>query len=119
MEMQLLIGAGLLLASIVFSKASSRFDIPSLIVFLLVGIAAGPEGFGHIAFDQPDATTLIATVALIFILFSGGLETSWNDLRPVLGRGILLATVGLIVNAVLVAAVLRLLLPLTWLESLL
>src|ERR1700679_732171 len=64
MEMELLIGAVLLLASIVFSKASSRFGIPSLIVFLLVGIAAGPEGFGHISFDQPDATTLIGTVAL-------------------------------------------------------
>ncbi len=119
MEIQLLIGAVLLLASIVFSKASGRVGLPSLIVFLLVGIVAGPEGIGHLTFNNPDVTKLVATLALIFILFSGGLETSWPDLRPVLGRGLLLATIGMVLNAFLVAAIMRLLLPVTWLEGLL
>jgi cell volume regulation protein A len=119
MDVQLLIGAGLLLLSIIFSKISGKFGVPALIVFLAVGILAGPEGLGRITFDQPYLTKLLGVVALINILFSGGLETSWPDLKPVLGRGLLLATVGLCINAVLVAFVMRLLFPVSWLEGLL
>ena len=75
MEQLLLTGATLLLASIVFSKVSSRFGVPALIVFLVVGVLAGPSGFGGLSYDSPKITELIATVALVFILFSGGLET--------------------------------------------
>src|ERR1035437_2641271 len=119
MEQILLIGAGLLLASIVFSRASAELGVPALIVFLAVGIIAGQLGLGAIAAQQQGAIQLIAVVALINILFSGGLDTNWSDLRPVLGRGLLLATIGLIINAVLVAVVMRWLLQTTWPEGLL
>src|SRR5690348_4943966 len=102
MVTELLIGAVLLLIAIVLSRVSSRLNVPALVVFLAVGILAGPEGIGHLTLNAPAVTELIATVALLFILFSGGLETSWSELRPVLLRGVLLATLGLIINAVIV-----------------
>ncbi|HEY3875236.1 MAG TPA: potassium/proton antiporter [Candidatus Kapabacteria bacterium] len=119
MVSELLIGSILLIAAIVFSRISARLSLPALVVFLFVGILAGPEGIGKLSFDAPGLTELIATLALIFILFSGGLETSWNDLRPVLGRGLLLATVGLLINAILVAWVMRAVFSISWLEGLL
>lgn len=119
MEQLLLIGAGLLLASIVVSRASSEFGVPALIVFLAVGIIAGQFGLSTFAEQQQSLIQMIAIVALINILFSGGLETNWSDLRPVLGRGLLLATIGLVINAVFVAVVMRSLLDTTWPEGLL
>ncbi len=119
MEMQLLIGAGLLLAAIVFSRVSSRLSVPALVVFLFVGILAGPEGIGKLSIGHPYVIELLATVALINILFDGGLETEWKDLKPVVGSGLLLATIGLILSAVLVATAVRYLFDTTWLVGLL
>ena len=87
----ILIGVSLLLiASILSSKASARFGIPSLLIFLIIGMIAGSEGIGYIAFDNPRLAQYIGIVALIFILFSGGLETEWKSVRPVLREGIAL-----------------------------
>ncbi|MDP4288930.1 MAG: cation:proton antiporter [Bacteroidota bacterium] len=119
MEQLLLIGAGLLLASIIVSRASSRLGVPALIVFLAIGIIAGQLGLGSIATQYPQAIQLVAVIALVNILFSGGLDTAWSDLRPVLARGLLLATIGLIINAILVAVVMRYLLSMSWPEGLL
>ncbi len=118
MQLQLLIGAGLLLAAIVFSRVSSRLSVPALVVFLFVGIIAGPQGLG-LSIDHPHVIELLATIALINILFDGGLETEWNALKPVLGSGLLLATVGLLISAALVAAAVRYLFDTSWLVGLL
>lgn len=62
----------------------------------------GSEGFGGIAFDNPQLTQSIGVVALIFILFSGGLDTRWRDVKPVLSVSLVLATVGVGITALIV-----------------
>ncbi len=90
--------AALLLASVLASKASSRFGVPALLLFLAVGMLAGSDGPGGLAFDYPEVAQSLGIVALSFILFGGGLDTRWEDVRPVLGPGIALATVGVLVT---------------------
>jgi len=95
----LLLGvAMLLLASVLASKASSRFGVPALLLFLAVGMLAGSDGPGGIAFDYPRLAQSLGIVALAFILFGGGLDTQWEDVRPVLSPGLALATVGVVIT---------------------
>ncbi len=96
--------AVLLLLSILASKASARLGVPSLLIFLGVGVLAGSEGIGRIPFDDPYVAQFLGVVALVFILFAGGLDTAWESVRPVVGKGIALSTVGVLVTAVLVGA---------------
>jgi potassium/hydrogen antiporter len=95
----LLIGSILLLVSIIAGKTIRRFGVPTLILFLIVGILAGSEGIGRIHFDNPSITQFIGIVALNFILFSGGMDTDLHSLRPVIWRGIALSTIGVILTA--------------------
>lgn len=98
----LLVIGFLVLASILASRVSDRAGVPTLIVFLCIGMLAGSDGPGGITFNNTQAANLIGTVALAFILFAGGLDTHWGAVRPVLGRGILLSTIGVVVTAGLV-----------------
>src|SRR5581483_38075 len=101
---QLMFGAAiLLLASIVASKASGRFGIPALLVFLIIGMLAGSEGPGGIEFDYPHVAQSLGIVALVLILFAGGLYTRWPAVRSVLRESLLLSTVGVAVTTILVA----------------
>ena len=68
--------------------------MPALLLFLGIGMLAGSEGLGGIYFDDAGLARAVGVVALALILFSGGLDTRWTSIRPVLGRGVLLATVG-------------------------
>ena len=93
--------AGTLLLLCVFAnKLSDRFGIPSLLLFLALGMLAGVDGPGHISFQDNRLTNYVGTVALIFILFNGGLLTNWSAVKPEIGRGSLLATVGVALTAV-------------------
>ena len=96
----MLSGAILLLVSIVASKASSRFGVPSLLLFLVVGMLFGSDGLG-IPFNNARVAQAIGTVALCIILFSGGFETSFREIRPVLAPGVVLATGGVLMTALL------------------
>lgn len=89
----LLVGSVLLLTSIIAGKTTNRFGVPVLILFLVIGMLAGSEGIGGIHFDDPALTQLIGIIALNFILFSGGLDTHWQSIRPVLWQGVALSTV--------------------------
>jgi cell volume regulation protein A len=89
----LLIGSILLLTSILAGKTSKRFGVPTLILFLVIGVLAGSEGIGGIHFDDPQLTQFIGIIALNFILFSGGLDTHWQSIKPVLWRGVALSTI--------------------------
>lgn len=102
-ELTIFIASALLLLSIFASKISDRFGVPALLIFLGLGMFAGSEGIGGIYFNDPWLAKFIGIIALIFILFSGGLETKWTDVRPVLWQGISLATLGVLVTAALVA----------------
>lgn len=96
----LLVGSLLLLISILIGKTSYRFGIPTLVLFLFVGILAGSEGIGKIYFDNPRLAQFIGVVSLNFILFSGGLDTNWKAIKPVLWQGISLSTMGVLLTAV-------------------
>ncbi|MCO5281749.1 MAG: potassium/proton antiporter [Chitinophagales bacterium] len=98
----LLIGSILLFISIIAGKTSSRFGVPTLIFFLAVGMLAGSEGIGGIHFDNPKIAQFIGIVSLNFILFSGGLETNWRSIKPILKQGIVLSTLGVLLTASLI-----------------
>ncbi len=86
--------------SILACKAGYRFGVPLLLLFLGVGMVCGSDGFG-IQFSNLSVAQAIGTVALCIILFSGGLDTKISDIKPVLAPGIVLATLGVVLTAVL------------------
>ena len=95
----LLIGSVLLFISILAGKTSFRLGIPTLILFLAVGMLAGSEGIGGISFDNPGVAQFIGIIALNFILFSGGFETDWTSVRPVFGQALALSIFGVLLTA--------------------
>jgi cell volume regulation protein A len=111
--------AGFLLASVLASKISDRFGVPSLLFFLALGMLAGSEGLGGIYFDDPALTQWVGIVALNIILFAGGLDTSWRDIRPVLWQGVSLASLGVALTALGVGVAASYLLGFSLLEGLL
>lgn len=105
MEAYILISASLFLACVIFSKFGDRYGIPVLLIFIFVGMFAGSEGVFKINFDNAKATQDIGMLCLILILFSGGFNTSFKAVRPVLKEGILLATLGVVLTAAVVAGI--------------
>lgn len=95
----LLIGSILLFISIIVGKTSYKFGVPTLLLFLGIGMLAGSDGVGQIHFDNPQIAQFIGIVALNFILFSGGLDTGWNSVKPVLKKGIMLSSIGVLITA--------------------
>jgi potassium/hydrogen antiporter len=117
-SLTILLGAALVLVGILSSLVALRFGAPLLLVFLLLGMAAGDGGLG-IKFDDVRTTYLVGSVALALILFDGGLRTRFATFRSVLGPALSLATVGVLISALLAAPIARLALGLGWRESLL
>lgn len=95
----LLVGSVLLFISLLAGKTSYRIGIPVLIFFIAIGMLAGSEGIGQIQFDNPKTAQFIGIIALCFILFSGGLDTSWPSVRPVVWQGVILSTAGVLITA--------------------
>ncbi len=95
----LFIGSILLFISLFAGKTSYWVGIPVLILFLAIGMLAGSEGFGGIHFDNPKTAQFIGIIALNFILFSGGLDTGWQTVKPIIWQGISLSTLGVILTA--------------------
>jgi cell volume regulation protein A len=115
----LLTTCGLLLGvSVIFSRASQRTGLPIALLFLLVGMLAGSEGIGRIAFDDYRFAFRVGVLALALILFDGGLNTPLGPVRKAIGPAGVLATVGVAGTAVLVAACAHFL-GLGWPEALL
>ncbi|GAO29360.1 potassium/proton antiporter [Geofilum rubicundum] len=119
LENGLLLVAMLLFISILAGKTSYRLGIPTLLLFLLIGVLAGSEGIGQIDFDDPGLAQTIGIISLNYILFSGGFDTRWKSIRPVIGKGIMLSTVGVVVTAGLVALVVWYFTSFSFLEALL
>lgn len=99
-ENVLLIGSLLIFFSIVISKTGYRFGIPTLLLFLLVGMGFGSDGLG-LQFNHASEVQFIGMVALSIILFTGGMDTRVSDIRPVLSQGILLSTIGVLLTTLL------------------
>lgn len=91
-----------MLTAVLSSKIGGKFGIPSLLIFILVGILAGSDGFGGIYFDDFYVAQFVGIVALTFILFMGGLSVKIEDIRPVFKKGLSLATVGVFITAIIV-----------------
>lgn len=102
-ETILLIAGGLLIFSVMASKVSVRLGVPVLLIFLAIGMFAGSDGPGGIYFDNAAIAQQVGVVALALILFAGGLDTNWQSIRPVLARGLSMATLGVLVTALAVA----------------
>lgn len=115
----LVLACVLVLVSILASKATGRSGVPALLLFLGIGMLAGSEGLGGIYFDDFTLARNVGIVALALILYAGGLDTRFASVRPVLGRGIVLATVGTLATAGLVGLLVSLVTGLPTLESLL
>jgi cell volume regulation protein A len=115
----LLIGSILLFVSLIAGKTSYKFGVPVLILFLSIGMLAGSEGIGGIHFDNPKTAQFIGIVALNFILFSGGLDTGWQSVKPVIWQGITLSTLGVLITALSVGVFVWLITDFTFLEGLL
>lgn len=109
-EFFLLVISLLFIVSILVGKAGSRYGMPALLLFLGVGMLFGSDGLGLVHFDNIKLAHMVGTVALSAILFSGGLDTKISDIRPVLGPGIVLATLGVLLTAVGTGIILYLLL---------
>lgn len=121
----MLVLAVLLFFSVLLGKAGSKYGMPSLLLFLGVGMLAGTDGFG-IQFDSAPMAEFIGMFSLCIILFTGGFDTDFKGIKPILGPGIALATVGVLLTTILTGAfiheLMRVLLPeygFGWIESIL
>jgi potassium/hydrogen antiporter len=115
----ILLGAVLVMAGILSSLLALRFGAPLLLVFLLIGIMAGESGPGRIEFDDLRTTYLVGSVALALILFDGGLRTRFQNISAVLAPSMVLATIGVLLTALITAPVAKYVLDLNWTEALL
>src|SRR3954447_24092032 len=99
-DAELILIAGVLLsAGIAGALLADRVRVPGLLLFLALGMLAGSEGIGGIEFDDAQLARTLGTIALVLILFEGGLTAGWAEIRPVLGTAASLATVGTAVTA--------------------
>ncbi len=111
--------AVLIFVSAVSSKLSDRFAIPALLLFLVIGMLAGSEGIGGLHFDNAQLAKSIGVIALIFIIFSGGLDTNWKDTRAVAWPGVVLSTLGVLLTAVITGLCAVYILKFSFLEGML
>ena len=98
----LLISAILLVSAIIFNKIGGKFGVPSLVIFILVGILAGSDGILGIYFEDYTLAQHVGIIAISYILFMGGLSVNINELKPVFKEGTVLATLGVFVTGIIV-----------------
>ena len=115
----ILIGSALLTAGLLASLVAVRVRVPSLVLFLGVGMLLGSDGLGLLPFDDPEVARTIGVVALALILFEGGLTAGFLEIRPVLGPAISLATFGTLITAGITALAAMVLFDLSLLEGML
>ncbi|MFJ4804175.1 potassium/proton antiporter [Streptomyces murinus] len=114
----LLVCSLVLLVAVAAVRISSRSGLPSLLVYLGIGIVMGQDGLGHIRFDSAAVTQVMGYAALVVILAEGGLGTKWKEVRPVLSSAAVLATAGVAVSVGVTAAGAHYLVGLDWRQSL-
>lgn len=113
------LGAVLLFVGVLLSKTSSRLGVPSLLLFLGLGMLAGSEGILGIEFEDFALAQRYGVIGLAFILFSGGAGTAWRDIRRILIPGVALATVGVLLSAIVLGALAAAILGIGLLEGML
>ncbi len=118
-SLAILLGAILVMAGILSSLLALRFGAPLLLVFLFIGMLAGDSGPGGLTFSDVQNTYLVGSAALALILFDGGLKTRFQSIRTVLAPSMVLATLGVLLTALVTAPVAKYALDLNWTEALL
>jgi len=119
-DAELILIAGVLLsAGILGALLAERIRVPGLLLFLVLGMVAGSEGIGGIQFDDARLARTLGTVALVLIIFEGGLTSGWREIRPVLGTAASLATVGTALTALIAGYGAKLIFGLSLLEGML
>ena len=113
LDLALLVGAAVLLVAVAAVRISTRLGLPSLLVYLLIGMVLGESGFG-IKFDDAELTRTLGFCALIMIIAEGGLTARWTTLKPVLGLSAMLSTLGVAVSIAVVGLTVHLVLDLDW-----
>jgi potassium/hydrogen antiporter len=114
----LILVAGVLLAAgIAGALLADRVRVPALLLFLGLGMLAGSEGLGEIHFSNYELARTLGTIALVLILFEGGLTSGWSEIRPVLGTAASLATLGTLATALLAGVAAKWIFGLSWLEG--
>ncbi|RYD03807.1 hypothetical protein N752_17110 [Desulforamulus aquiferis] len=106
-----------LIVGVLATKFSTRMGVPALILFILVGMITGSDGLGIIYFDNVKQAQIIGILALVIILFEGGLHTKWSTVKPVAIPSISLATVGVLITSTVVAVAAKVILGVTWFEG--
>lgn len=101
----ILVGAALLALGAAATGLVQRVRFPAMLASLALGMALGSDGLGWLPFDDAELSQTLAVIALVVILFEGGLTTSWHDLRAVLVPASLLATLGVVATGAVVAGV--------------
>lgn len=110
----MLVAGAVLLASIVGTRVATRVGFPSLLFFLLVGVALGEDGIGGLEFDNAELARNVGTAALAVILVEGGLTTRFSDIRKVLPPATSLATLGVLISTAVTAVGAHILLGMDW-----
>src|ERR1044072_6879067 len=113
LDQVLLIGTGVLLLAILAVRLSVGVGLPSLLVYLLMGVVLGEAGLG-ISFDDAELAHALGFAALILILAEGGLTTPWPEIRPVMRMGVSLATIGVAVSVLVMTLFGHYVLGLSW-----
>lgn len=108
----------MLLVAVAAVRVSSRSGLPSLLVYLGIGVAMGVDGIGHLSFSDAELTQVIGYAALVVILAEGGLGTSWKEMRPALPSAAALALVGVAVSVGVTASAAHYLAGLEWRQAL-
>lgn len=112
-ENGLFLGAFLIFLSIIISKTGFRFGIPTLLIFLFVGMLFGSDGLG-LQFDSAKDAQFIGMISLSVILFTGGMDTKFKDIRPILAPGIILSTLAVVLTTLIMGGFIYLLGQMTW-----
>src|SRR4051812_3723893 len=113
LDQVLLVGAAVLLLSILAVRVSVGFGLPTLLIYLLIGVVLGESGLG-LEFDNAEIAHALGFAALILILAEGGLTTPWPEIRPVMRLGGSLATIGVAVSVAVMAVFCHYVLGLSW-----
>ncbi len=114
LDQVLLVGTGVLLLAILAVRLSVGAGLPSLLVYLLMGVALGSSGPGGLSFDNAELAHALGFAALILILAEGGLTTPWPEIRPVMRMGVSLATIGVAVSVLVMSVFAHYVLGLSW-----
>ncbi|KSV59659.1 cation:proton antiporter [Acetivibrio ethanolgignens] len=117
MTVSILFVAAVIFLSVLANKLSNKFGMPTLILFMFIGMLFGSDGIFKIHFDNFELTETVCSMALVFIMFYGGFNLKWKLARPIAVQAVLLSTVGVAVTAGVTTVLCRGFLDMSWIES--